>query len=70
MEMYSAHHHSSMLLSIMVGTGHQMLTIAMAIVAFASFGFLSPANRGGLMTAAVLLFIFAGVIWIPFIPNV
>lgn len=53
---------SPMLLSIMVGTGHQMLTIAMAIVVFASFGFLSPANRGGLLTASVLLFVFAGVL--------
>ena len=28
---------------------------------FAVLGFLSPANRGGLMTAALLLYVFMGV---------
>ena len=29
---------------------------------FAVLGFLSPANRGGLMTAMLMLFVFMGVI--------
>merc|ERR1712070_604774 len=33
----------------------------MGTMAFAVLGFLSPANRGGLMTAMLLLFVFMGV---------
>ena len=51
-----------MLLSVMVGTGDQMLIIACLLTTFACLGFLSPANRGGLMTAAVMIFVFAGAV--------
>ena len=49
-----------MLLSVFVGTA---VTLAMSIITmcFAVLGFLSPANRGGLMTAMLLLFVFMGV---------
>ena len=50
-----------MLLSVLVGTGVQTFAMAMITMVFAVLGFLSPANRGGLMTAMVLLFVFMGV---------
>ena len=50
-----------MLLSVSVGTGVQTLTMSVITMAFAVLGFLSPANRGGLMTAMLLLFVFMGV---------
>jgi transmembrane 9 superfamily protein 2/4 len=48
------------LLSIFVGTGTQIIAVLFSGVVFALAGFLSPANRGGLVTAVVLLFIFMG----------
>merc|ERR1719253_1495283 len=50
-----------MLLSVSVGTGVQTLSMSLITMAFAVLGFLSPANRGGLMTAMLLLFVFMGV---------
>jgi len=50
-----------MLLSVLVGTGMQTLTMSVITMVFAVLGFLSPANRGGLMTAALLLYVFMGV---------
>ena len=50
-----------MLLSVSVGTGVQTLSMSIITMAFAVLGFLSPANRGGLMTAMLLLFVFMGV---------
>lgn len=35
---------------------------AVVTVVFAALGFLSPANRGGLMTAMLLLFVFMGLL--------
>lgn len=55
---------SPMLLSVSVGSGVQVLAMSVITMAFAVLGFLSPANRGGLMTAMVVLMvvmsIFAG----------
>ena len=50
-----------MLLSVCVGTGVQLLAMTVITMVFAVLGFLSPANRGGLMTAMLLLFVFMGV---------
>lgn len=50
-----------MLLSVLVGTGVQTLVMGVITMVFAVLGFLSPANRGGLMTAMLLLFVFMGV---------
>jgi len=50
-----------MALSVLVGTGMQTLSMAVITMVFAVLGFLSPANRGGLMTATLLLFVFMGV---------
>eukprot|EP00306_Pavlova_sp_CCMP459_P009976 CAMPEP_0185185618 /NCGR_PEP_ID=MMETSP1140-20130426/3440_1 /TAXON_ID=298111 /ORGANISM="Pavlova sp., Strain CCMP459" /LENGTH=640 /DNA_ID=CAMNT_0027751819 /DNA_START=19 /DNA_END=1941 /DNA_ORIENTATION=- len=50
-----------MLLCVSTGTGVQILGMLLVTMVFAVLGFLSPANRGGLMTALVLLFVFMGV---------
>ena len=50
-----------MMLSVLVGTGVQTFTMTFITMIFAVLGFLSPANRGGLLTAALLLFVFMGV---------
>lgn len=48
-------------LSVCIGTGSQLLGMTFVTMIFAVLGFLSPANRGGLMTAMLLLFVFMGV---------
>ncbi|XP_020585765.1 transmembrane 9 superfamily member 7-like [Phalaenopsis equestris] len=49
------------LLCVYVGTGVQFLGMTFVTVIFALLGFLSPSNRGGLMTAMVLLWVFMGL---------
>lgn len=49
--------HSSLLASF-VGTGVQLFGMALVTMIFALLGFLSPANRGGLMTAMLMMFVF------------
>lgn len=39
----------------------QLIGMGVVTMVFAVLGFLSPANRGGLMTAMLLLFVFMGV---------
>jgi len=51
---------SPMLLSVLAGTGVQIFAMALSTMMFAMLGFLSPANRGGLLTALLLLFVFMG----------
>ena len=53
---------NSALLAVYVGTGSQLLGMALVTMVFAVLGFLSPANRGGLMTAMLLLFAFMGIV--------
>jgi len=50
-----------LLLSVLVGSGVQILGMVVITMIFAVLGFLSPANRGGLMTAGVILFVVMGV---------
>eukprot|EP00918_Siedleckia_nematoides_P007585 GHVU01016432.1.p1 GENE.GHVU01016432.1~~GHVU01016432.1.p1 ORF type:complete len:620 (+),score=131.83 GHVU01016432.1:2719-4578(+) len=50
----------SQLLSVCVGSGVQILGMAFLTLVFACFGFLSPANRGALLQALLLLFTFMG----------
>jgi len=52
----------SSLLSVMVGTGAQILCCASVIILFAVLGFLSPSNRGGLMTAMLFVLAFMGCV--------
>jgi len=51
-----------MLLSLLVGVGVQVVTMAFVTLLFACFGFLSPANRGALGTTSVLLFVCLGMV--------
>ena len=46
-----------MVLSVLIGSGLQVLSMSVITLVFALLGFLSPANRGGLMTAVVVLFL-------------
>jgi transmembrane 9 superfamily member 2/4 len=46
-----------MLLSVLIGSGVQVFSMGIITLVFALLGFLSPANRGGLMTAVVVLFL-------------
>ncbi|XP_009762751.1 transmembrane 9 superfamily member 7 isoform X1 [Nicotiana tabacum] len=50
------------LLCVYVGTGIQILGMTLVTMIFALLGFLSPSNRGGLMTAMVLLWVFMGLL--------
>jgi transmembrane 9 superfamily protein 2/4 len=47
-------------LAALTGAGAQLLLVAVATIGFAALGFLSPANRGGLTTAALLFFALSG----------
>lgn len=46
-----------LLLSALIGSGVQVFAMSLITLIFALLGFLSPANRGGLMTAVVVLFL-------------
>eukprot|EP01083_Nonionella_stella_P078217 213909_1 len=48
------------LFSVLVGTGCQVFSMTLLTMLFAVVGFLSPANRGGLMTCCLILFVFMG----------
>jgi transmembrane 9 superfamily protein 2/4 len=52
----------STLLAVSVGSGMQILGMAVVTLIFALFGFLSPAHRGGLLQFALLLFTFMGLV--------
>jgi transmembrane 9 superfamily member 2/4 len=49
-----------MLLSILVGTGIQLAAMLLVTLICGTVGFLSPANRGSLLTMMLLLFVFMG----------
>lgn len=49
-----------MLLAVFVGSGVQVLCMTVVTLAFACLGFLSPANRGSLMTCSLILFVCLG----------
>ncbi|XP_030456405.1 transmembrane 9 superfamily member 8-like [Syzygium oleosum] len=53
---------NSDLLCVYVGTGVQFFGMILVTMIFALLGFLSPSNRGGLMTAMVLLWVFMGLL--------
>jgi transmembrane 9 superfamily protein 2/4 len=52
---------NSSLLASYVGSGVQIFGMALVTMVFALLGFLSPANRGGLMTAMLMMFVFMGL---------
>jgi len=48
------------LLAVYIGSGVQIFCMVLVTIAFAILGFLSPFNRGALMTAMVLLYVLLG----------
>ena len=48
------------LYSVLVGSGAQLICMTVALLTFALFGLLSPDNRGSIVTAFILLFVFMG----------
>jgi len=50
------------LLTSLVGAGIQIFCCTFVIILFAMLGMLSPASRGALMTAAIFLFVFMGLV--------
>lgn len=50
-----------MLLSVLLGSGIQVFFMTLVTLAFACLGFLSPANRGALMTCAMVLYVCLGI---------
>lgn len=57
-------------LSVLIGSGIQLMTMALVVLIFALFGFLSPANRGAMMSAALFLFVFMGYFVISFVMTI
>lgn len=51
---------SPMMLSVLAGSGVQILAMTVCTMVCALFGLTSPANRGGLLTTLLLLFVFMG----------
>lgn len=54
--------HFPMLLAASVGSGSQTFAMAVVTMIFAVLGFLSPANRGGLMMAMVVLLVLMSTV--------
>ncbi|XP_066955756.1 transmembrane 9 superfamily member 4 [Macrobrachium rosenbergii] len=50
------------LFTALVGSGVQIFCMALVTIILAMFGMLSPASRGALMTAGILLYVFMGLI--------
>jgi transmembrane 9 superfamily protein 2/4 len=50
-----------MAFSVIIGTGIQLLCMISTVITFACFGFLSPANRGSLPIAVLVLFVLMGI---------
>uniref|UniRef100_A0A6S9B8Q5 Transmembrane 9 superfamily member n=2 Tax=Ditylum brightwellii TaxID=49249 RepID=A0A6S9B8Q5_9STRA len=53
---------SPLLLSVACGSGAQILCMAIATLLFSAMGFLSPANRGALLMAQLLLYVMMGCV--------
>jgi len=51
---------SPMLLSVLAGSGVQILAMTLCTMVCALFGLTSPGNRGGLLTTLLILFVFMG----------
>lgn len=49
-----------MLLSVLLGSGVQVFCMSFVTLIFACLGFLSPANRGALMTCAMVVYVLLG----------
>ncbi|KEG12536.1 putative endosomal integral membrane protein [Trypanosoma grayi] len=54
--------YSAPLLAALTGNGYQVLAMFGGVLVFALLGFLSPARRGALLTAIILLFVFMSIV--------
>jgi transmembrane 9 superfamily member 2/4 len=52
---------AGMLLSVLVATGWQLLSMAASVLMLAALGFLSPSHRGSLLEAILLLYLLSGI---------
>ena len=59
-DVFRAPSSSPMLLSVLAGSGVQILAMTICTIGCALVGLTSPANRGGLLTTLLLLFVFMG----------
>lgn len=48
------------LFSVLIGTGVQIFWMSVSTIIFAALGFLSPANRGSMVTGFIVLFVLMG----------
>jgi len=48
--------------AVLMGIGSQLTCMSLSTIVFAAIGFLSPANRGSLMIALLLLFLLFGIV--------
>jgi transmembrane 9 superfamily member 2/4 len=53
---------SPLLLAVMCGTGAQLLGMSISTICFSALGFMSPARRGHLLMAELLLFVTMGMV--------
>ncbi|KHN75985.1 Transmembrane 9 superfamily member 2 [Toxocara canis] len=53
---------NAMFLSVFVGSGSQIIFMVFITLVFACLGFLSPANRGSLMTFALVFYVLFGIV--------
>jgi transmembrane 9 superfamily protein 2/4 len=53
---------SPLLLAVACGTGAQLLCMTILTILFSAMGFLSPANRGALIMAQLLLYVLMGTV--------
>ena len=53
---------SPLLLAVCCGTGAQLLCMSLLTILFSAMGFLSPANRGALIMAQLLLYVLMGTV--------
>lgn len=59
-DVFRAPDFSPMLLSVLAGTGLQILLMTVVTMVCALFGLMSPAQRGSLLTTVMLLYVFMG----------
>jgi len=51
-----------MFFSVLIGSGAQVLAMTVVTMVFAVLGFLSPANKGTILTAVLVLYVWMGVL--------
>jgi transmembrane 9 superfamily protein 2/4 len=52
----------TLFLVVLVGSGIQLFLMSFIIIVFAMLGMLSPSYRGALVTSAIFLYVFSGIV--------